>query len=263
MSGDPWRIEDVGGVRLARCAALEGVVGLAHAFSTRLGPDGLRFDLGPADPEAEHLERRRALLAAAGLRGAAWLGRQVHGARIATARPGAEALPEADAIFAVLEVGSALVPAVRTADCVALLFADRHGRAVGAVHAGWRGTAGGIAAVAAGAFAASGIAAGDLVVAMGPAIRACCYEVGDEVVEALRPHAGGEPVVRGRSAAGRPTVDLPAVNRAQLLAAGIPRESIHDAPWCTRCRLDLFFSARAEGSKSGRLMAVIGRAAVP
>ena len=64
-------------------------------------------------------------------------------------------------------------------------------------------------------------------------------------------------------ALGRSTVDLHTALRTQFAAAGVPYPSIHSAPWCTRCRTDLFFSFRAEGPAAGRLMAVIGPSAGP
>ena len=151
-----------------------------------------------------------------------------------------------------------MVPAVRSADCVPLLLVDPRGRATAAVHAGWRGTAAGIAAAAVERMRALGAGNG-LVVALGPAILGCCYEVGEEVVAAL-----GTPEAVARRRPGElPKVDLHAANVVQLLAAGVRREDIHRAPWCTRCRNDLFFSARAEGARAGRLMAAAGPAARP
>src|SRR5213075_2214322 len=126
-------------------------------------------------------------------------------------------------------------------------IADRNGGAMAAVHAGWRGTAAGIATAAVRGFEHAGIPPERLVAAIGPAIGPCCYEVGAEVARAL-----------GTSAAR--TVDLPALNRAQLAGAGIAEAAVHTAPWCTRCRSDLFFSARGEGSSTGRMLSVVGPA---
>ena len=95
----------------------------------------------------------------------------------------------------------------------------------------------------------AGVEPGELVAALGPAILPCCYEVGPEVLEAV-----------GIAARGPGRLDLHACNRRQLREAGVPEGSIHAAPWCTRCRSDLFFSFRREGGAAGRLMAVIGPA---
>ena len=109
----------------------------------------------------------------------------------------------------------------------------------------------------------AGVEARDLVVALGPAILGCCYEVGDEVAEALSATCGAPSGFAARARSGRTAVDLHAALRRQLLDAGVPPESILAAPWCTRCRLDMFFSYRAEGPGGGRQLAVVGPAFGP
>jgi polyphenol oxidase len=256
-----WRLEDVDGVRLARCEALEAISGIAHAFSTRCAAGRTDFDLGPGEGEDEAvLRRRETFLRAAGLGEARPLIlRQVHGNRIVDAGNQATRPPEADGS---LRLGTTTpdlpLPAVRTADCVALLLVDRETRSVAAVHAGWRGTAQSIAVAAVAALQSRGAVPGNLVAAMGPAILACCYEVGDEVAAAVVAACPPGRLSAGRGRHGKATIDLHAANRAQLLAAGLRDADIHAAPWCTRCRNDLFFSVRAEGTSAGRLMAVVG-----
>jgi YfiH family protein len=172
---------------------------------------------------------------------------QVHGATLVhDGRPA-----EADGGVAIFSAGVVAAPAVRSADCVTLLLADREGRAAASVHAGWRGTAAGIARIAVEALAARAIPSERVVAAIGPAVGPCCYEVGPEV-------AGQFAGFTRPVGSGRATLDLQAANAAQLASAGVPSRAIHCAPWCTRCRNDLFFSVRAEGAAAGRLMAVIG-----
>lgn len=259
-----FRLEEIEGLRVVRCGALDGVPGIAHVVSTRIGRGRDDFDLGSAGGESDEVSgRRRVLFRAVGFRGSGFaLPRQVHGGAVVDAGPWEDALPEADAVLlAPISGGEGTVPAVRTADCVPILLADSAGRCVGAVHAGWRGTAAGIAARAVAALADRGSRPSGLIVALGPAIGPCCYEVGSEVVEALE--ATGVPRSRfvRTGASGRACVDLREANRFQLERAGVPAASIHGAPWCTRCRSDLFFSARAEGASAGRLLAAIGPAA--
>jgi YfiH family protein len=183
---------------------------------------------------------------------------------IVNAAPGPIRPPVADGVMRVARHGGhAPVPAVRTADCVAVLLVDREAGAVAALHAGWRGVAAGIGASAVLRFAGEGVAASNLVVALGPAILGCCYEVGEEVVAALSDTCGAAGAYVARSPAGRAMVDLHAALHAQLVAAGVRDTSIHAAPFCTRCRSDLFFSFRSEGKDAGRLMAAVGPAAGP
>ena len=249
MGRDGFRLEDVAGIRIVRCEALEAIPGIAHAFSTRVAHGRSDFDLGPAGEVLPEVEARRAAFCAgAGLFGVPPVLRQVHGATLI--EPG-EPL-EGDGGVAVVAEDAGLAPGVRSADCVTVLIADRSGSAVASVHAGWRGTAAGIVSMAVRRLVERGVPAERLVAALGPAVGSCCYDVGPEVVAAI-------PGFSRPSGPGRSTVDLHAANAAQLVSAGLPARAIHRAPWCTRCRNDLFFSVRAEGPGAGRLMAVIGK----
>ena len=266
MTEAVWRLDEVDGVHLLRCAAIASSPGIAHAFSTRIAFGRANFDLGSIDREdAETGERRTAFLSAAGLgRAQPALLRQVHGGVIVDAASALRQAPAADGVIRVASRAAGVpVPAVRTADCVAVLVVDRHAAACAALHAGWRGVAAGIGTRAVMRFEAEGVAAARLVVAMGPAILGCCFEVGDDVVSALGAVCGTPAAYVARSPSGRTTVDLHAAMRAQLVAAGIPAGSVYAAPWCTRCRNDLFFSFRGEGPAAGRLMAAIGPAQGP
>src|SRR5512140_1951586 len=118
--------------------------------------------------------------------------KQVHGVEAIVIRAGDgitvgnedEGLPRADA--ATTDDPSTAV-AVQVADCVPLLFADRVGGAVAAVHAGWRGNADGIAGrVVRTMCAVFGTRPADLVVAVGPSIGSCCYQVGPDVLDVFR-----------------------------------------------------------------------------
>ena len=266
MSEDGWRLLEVDGVLLARCTAIEANPRVAHGFSTRIAFGRSDFDLGPAEGEnGEARSRRAAFLSAAGLGDAPpALLRQVHGGVIVDVAAGRRVAPAADGMIRIASHGAGIpVPAVRTADCVAVLVVDRTASVVAALHAGWRGAAAGIGTFAVERFRTEGVDAAGLVVAMGPAILGCCYEVGDDVVSALGAACGPPQAYVARSLAGRTTVDLHAALHAQLGAAGVPAGSIHAAPWCTRCRNDLFFSFRAEGHACGRLMAAVGPAGGP
>lgn len=266
MGAAAWRLDEIDGVLLLRSAAIEAHRGIAHAFSTRIASGRTDFDLGPAEGASREVVDRRAAFLRAGGFGAAEpsILKQVHGNVLVDATPGLESPPSADGVMRVAARGPrAPVPAVRTADCVAMLVVDTGERVAGAVHAGWRGLAAGIGRAAVSRLAAEGIEPRDLVVAMGPAILGCCYEVGDDVLSALEPVCGAPAAYVSRAASGRTTIDLHAALRAQLVAAGVPDASIHAAPFCTRCRNDLFFSYRAEGQAAGRLMAAIGPAGGP
>jgi len=203
---------------------------------------------------------------------------QVHGREVVTVRRhvAADVLnamqqerPRADAL--VSDAGDvALV--VRAADCVPLLAGDPRTGAVAAVHAGWRGTAARVAVAAVDTLARDfGSRPGDLVVAIGPAIGSCCYEVGSDLVDAFAA-AGHErylidrwfmtprdprlvsPKPRGE---GGMRLDVPGANRDQLILAGVREENIHACGLCTAMHLDVLTSYRAERDKAGRIAGVI------
>lgn len=143
----------------------------------------------------------------------------------------------------------------RYADCVPLLLWHPEAGAVGVAHAGWRGTAVGVAGrsvEAVGALADGDI--GGIRAAVGPSIGPCCFEVGAEVI-AQFPDAASAVTDGPR---GRPHLDLWTLNRRALERAGIPATSVEVAEVCTRCNADTFFSHRALGYPAGRFGAAIG-----
>ncbi len=257
---DGWEL--AGGGPALRCTAFPA----RHAFSTRLGgvSAGLYASLNIGfhsgdDPEHVRENRRRFRMASALDRD--WTAvHQVHGRDVAIVAPDGQAdRDQGDAVVC----GTPGVPVgVFTADCTPVLLADRHGRAVGAIHAGWRGTAAGVVPLAIETLARHfDVTAADLIAAIGPAARRCCYEVGPEVVAALeRADPGPSRDDReGWQAQGprRAHVDLPVLVRRQLRSAGVPAAHIHSSGICTLCRPELCFSYRRDGQASGRMISVV------
>jgi len=187
--------------------------------------------------------------------------KQVHGNHVVVVRPG-EARPdspppEADII---LSNDPAVALAVQVADCVPLLIADRASGAVAAAHAGWRGTAANVAGTTVAALAREfGSRPSDLVVAHGPSIGPCCYTVGVELLEEFRRGGFEDWLDRWFSERDRGglLLDLWAANRAQLAAAGVPMEQIHQSGLCTASHPGVFASYRRDGKGTGRIAAVI------
>ncbi len=149
------------------------------------------------------------------------------------------------------------------ADCLPLLLYDPVQHVAGIAHAGWRGSAGGMAGEAVAALARQfGSRPEDVLVGMAPSIGPCCYEVGPDVLEQFErtPHVAETatflPHVAGRS--DRWMLDLQETNRQQLLAAGILPEHLEAMPICTSCRTDLFYSYRREQGKTGRFAVLVG-----
>ena len=144
-----------------------------------------------------------------------------------------------------------LVLGVSVADCVPVFLVDRRLRVIGAIHAGWRGTAANIAGAAVSALALEyGCNPRDLVAFIGPSAGACCYVVGEEVAARFPP----DLISRKE---GDPHVDLKAANLRQLLAAGLMAGQVEVSPRCTISEESIFHSYRRDGERSGRMMGVI------
>lgn len=227
-------------LRTVTAPALLAVAGLVHGFERRPGP--------AAGESREDAYRRVA--GALSSAGRLMLMRQVHGAVVR--RAPWDGRPEGDA--AVLD-RPGLIVGVETADCLPLLLVDPDRRAAAAVHAGWRGTAAGVARAAVQALLADGSRPERLLAALGPAIGACCYEVGDE----LRPHFGPDGAAFFRPGPrGRPHFDLRLANARQLLEAGLPPARVTHVAECTSCLPDLYPSYRREGAQGGRMISFVG-----
>jgi YfiH family protein len=244
--------------------------GFRHAFFTRRGGvslppwDSLSFAVSVGD-DPEHVRENldRAARALGVDRARLYMLSQVHGtaSRVLT---GAEDADEV--VRSVGDVTVSRVPGVacgvRSADCVPVLVADRRSGAVAAIHSGWRGTVAGAGPAGVAALRALVGSEGDLIAAVGPHIASCCFEVGHDVAEALAAcsKAGRGAVIADPG--GRLRVDLRAVVRAQLEAAGIRGDQIDDVPGCTVCDAERFHSYRRSGPRSGRLLSAIVPSAV-
>ena len=149
------------------------------------------------------------------------------------------------------------------ADCLPILYFDPVHQVVALTHAGWRGTAGGIAMQTVKALASRyGSRPADLLVGLAPSIGPCCYEVGADVLEEMErlPEVAASASILPHSAGrdARWMLDLKETNRRQLLAAGVMPEQIEIMPICTACRTDLFYSHRQEHGKTGRFAVLVG-----
>ena len=241
---------------------------LCHGFSTRLGGvspapwDSLNLDDRRGDPLDNVQENFRRLCAALGVDAArAVLSRQVHrdDVRAVTAADCGKGLwvpRDYDSADALITNVPDIPLVVFSADCNVLLLHDPAGRAIGAVHAGWRGTAAGIAAKTVRAMtAAYGCDPADIRAAVGPAIGQCCFETDGDVPLALREALGdaAEPFMTWNGAKWH--IDLKAVNALWLRQAGVTHIDVCDH--CTACRPDLYWSHRKMGLRRGEQAALI------
>lgn len=240
---------------------LSGCGGLLHFISTRMGGassspyDSLNLAFHVGDDPSKVLENRRRLAQAAEISPEQiTTARQVHGGKVVKVTQGQKGR-------GALDPDSALGPAdglitdcpgacltVLTADCVPLLFFDPKKKAIGAAHAGWRGTLEGIAKNTVRALEEIfGCRPKDILASLGPAIGPCCYEVGPEVASRF-----GSSFLNGKN-----RLDLWKANESQLLEAGIPEKNIENSELCTSCHAESFFSVRAQKGATGRFASAI------
>jgi YfiH family protein len=144
--------------------------------------------------------------------------------------------------------------AVLTADCFPVFLFDPLSAMVSIIHAGWKGTQSGIIENTLHLLQVKlGLAAGHLLVAIGPGLQSECFEVREDVY-CLFPAHYSSP----HAEAGKKYLNLQRVIIDKLVAQGVTREQIECSPECTRCAADRFYSYRREGKNSGRMMGIIG-----
>jgi YfiH family protein len=146
---------------------------------------------------------------------------------------------------------------MRYADCAPLMFCDPSRGVIGIAHAGWRGTAQGVARQTVNAMTqAYGCKPSDIQAGIGPSIGPERYQVGEDVVGAVHTYFGTTDGLIRRDPTDHTTyLDLWAANRLDLERAGV--EQIEVAGLCTAQRTDEFFSHRAENGRTGRFGAVV------
>ncbi len=258
-----WR--EASGVRWLEAS----LPGATAAFSTRIGGtsgppfDSLNLGVFTEDERDAVVENRGRLATVLGFEPVRIaIGRQVHGAELAThngpqgpspfAEPGS-AIPEVDG-HVTDEASLALL--VFVADCLPVALAGPGGVAM--LHCGWRGLAAGIVARGVDAIGATDAA-------IGPGIAPCCYEVGSDVLDAFiglelgstgrkpRYMKGNRPV----DTVSRRELDLPEVARRLLREAGVER--VESSGLCTSCEVGLFFSHRRDAGRTGRQAGLVWR----
>ncbi len=223
--------------------------GLPHLFTTRHFPGTTRptEPRRPFGPESEPLLAERGLLQAE----PAYL-RQVHGPAVIEVDRGGLA-GQADAL---VTSRPGLPLCISTADCLPVVVFDPRRRRLAAAHAGWRGTVQAVGPAAVASLTRAGSAPEDLVVAIGPSIGPCCYEVDAPVIERFQAaFPTGWPGWFTPKGPGKWMLDLWRANVDQLRAVGVPAERIEVLGLCTGCRPDLLFSYRRERG-GGRLVTI-------
>ena len=244
--------------------------GVAHGFSTRLGGvstgmwDSLNLGVSRGDDPDHVRENYRRFLSAVGAEGfATAMCQQVHGAvirNVTTADvkhdPYEHRPLEGDGLMTAVP-GVALT--VFTADCLPILLYDPKRRVIAALHAGWRGTAAGIATAAVEQMTALyGSDPADLLAAIGPGIGSDCFETHEDVPNAMTTALTGNslPFLRLKDN-GKFSVDLKGINARRLELAGLDPDHIAVCHDCTACLPDTYWSHRRMGTQRGSMASVI------
>lgn len=266
MTGAGFILREFQGIPYYGCLAFESLPYLRHGFSSRRGgaPDSGESSLNlgetPWDSPARVQENRTRFLSALKLSGAPLVTiRQVHSSRVHIIEDISAQWNQTEGDAMITRVEN-ITLGVKTADCLPVLLADPVGRAVAAVHSGWRGTLAGILPrTILEMQRVFGSDPSQLLAAVGPGIRACCYDVGSDVAGLFGEAYPGCCVKSpANTLQAKYFLDLPKILDEQMRIAGIRPENRHDLGACTRCNMREFFSYRAEGPAAGRLMSVIG-----
>lgn len=234
---------------------------LVHGITTRHGalPGDGDVNVAGRLPLDVAVENRKAWSTQLGIEATAIVcGRQVHGngVRVVEATDAGrgairidDALPATDAL-ATRAIDLPLM--IYTADCVPAIVYDPVQHALGLAHAGWRGTIQNVAgALVAEMQSAFGSSPEDLVVGIGPAIGPCCYEVGDEVIDAWLASGLDPRALAVQRRDDRSHLDLWRANTLAFELAGVPSAQIELARICTKCQSHRFFSRRAGNGHRG------------
>ena len=175
---------------------------------------------------------------------------QTHSCHVGVIGPedAAGEFPQTDAL---VSFRSGLRIGVRTADCVSVLLYAPDIRAVAAVHAGWKGSLGGIVTNTVDTLRGAGADPAKISAAFGPSICGDCYEVSHELATAFADAGFGDCVV------GERNLDLQKVNVRRLIAAGLTDDNIRRSRFCTFTTPGLP-SWRRDPGTSSRLLTYIG-----
>lgn len=258
------------GVAFLSCDGIDAAGGVAHGFSTRLGGvsqgmwSSLNLGVSRGDNPDHVRENYRRFFTAIGAQGGKMaMTNQVHGGVVRTVTtadvrndPYDKIGFDADGMMTDLPGVTLLV---YTADCIPILFYDPNRRVVAAVHAGWRGTAAGIAAKAVERMGeVYGSRPEDILAAIGPGIGSDCFETHEDVPNAMTAALSTAVLSHIRiKENGKFAVDLKGINARRLEQSGLNPEHIAVCAQCTACLPDQYWSHRRLGTNRGSMASAI------
>ena len=249
-----------------------------HGFSTKNGgvSEGiyasLNLGMNRGDDKNKVIKNWDLFLDASGIKTHEFVcGNQVHGNNVhiatkADLRPayGPGQLIEADG-YVTKEKNVPL--SVFTADCVPVLLEDSVHEVIGSVHSGWRSTVADIEGVAIKKMLSLGASCDDIHIAIGPSIDKCCFEVGNEVIEAVNALIGSDETSKLASkrhisdsepgSVDKYMLDLRGVVKTRFMQLGIPEDNIEYVGGCTMCNPHKYYSHRYTNGNRGSLACII------
>lgn len=260
-----WNVEEVNGLPLLFSPKLRKVGNwLVHAFTTRHGgvsPAPLEsFNLArhwhTVESQQDALNNRERLCSALKLDHAKLaVPSQKHTNKVTWITEHNRQIADLTGVDALATETISQSLLLHFADCVPIIMADANARKIAVVHAGWRGTAAGIVRNAINELIKKGSQPEDIVIAIGPAIRQCCFETGPECAEQLCDSVeGSAALIEWKNQ--RPYPDLQAINALQALACGVG--TIDVSHLCTSCHPEMFYSHRRFNGQTGRQGAIAG-----
>lgn len=264
------RLDINDGTGVLRFPALEQCSGVNHAFSTRIGGvscnefASMNLGFGRGDEDDIVAENYRIFCRAAGFESESLVtGNQDHHVnvrRVGKEQRGIGVWREKDmeSIDGLCTDEKGVTLVIYCADCVPLYFIDEKHHAIGLAHAGWRGTADGMAEVMVKRMSEEfGTEPKDIRAAIGPSICKECFEVDEPVAAEFLKLDGAEKFVTEKDEHGKYHVDLWECNRQFMLSAGIPAENITVGGVCTMHESDLLFSHRKTRGQRGSNCAML------
>jgi len=220
----------------------EGIIALTSDASIDFTPEN--FDSPLSETQRAYLKKESGL----DIPQVFWR-KQIHGDDVLLARNGVKSSQDCPDADAYITNEKKLPIAIRTADCVPVFIFDPVRRVIGLAHAGWKGTYKAIAAKTVQKMQEKfSCQPSDLKIILGPSIRQCCYQVGEEFRDYFPAH------VHDRG--GHLYADVTGANRDQLLKVGVRPENIQDSEICTCCDKN-YFSFRRDGAKAGRMISLM------
>jgi hypothetical protein len=252
-----------GPVESVRALALEPYEFICHAFCTRREGvstgffNSLNVSLHVGDKIENVMKNQDIIAKAFGIAPQRFIMvNQVHGDKILILDDASDRADKytSAAFDAMVTDRPGLALGIKTADCCPVFLVDTVRQVIGAVHAGWQGTALKIAAktvdILRKRFASD---PKDILAVVGPAIGPCCYEVDRRVYDAMaRDSHQTSPFIPAESQGEKWLFNLPLANKLQVMEMGVPKANISSFPTCTACHKDIFFSHRGEKGKTGR-----------